>query len=137
MPILTARLGRAVGELVSLCRVPHWGGVAVVDVRTAAIRAWLAKMVADEVGVPTIENAFWLPRRGARCGVGRQRYTAQPVRGVRLLSVRTPTAGISAMLRWWGWLVLWSARARWCGFWPTPHDLRHTAASLAVSAGAT
>ncbi len=41
---------------------PLWGNVAVVDVKTAGVRAWVAKMVADEVGAPTIENAFGLLR---------------------------------------------------------------------------
>ena len=112
MPILTARLGPAVGELVSLCRVPHWGGVAVVDVKTAAIRAWLAKMVADEVGVPTIENAFWLPRRGARCGVWKTAvYRATRARGAAAQRSHADR-GYLSHAQWWRWLVLWSARAR-------------------------
>lgn len=41
---------------------PQWGDVAVVDVKTAAVRAWAAKMKADGVGVPGIENAFGLLR---------------------------------------------------------------------------
>jgi len=32
--------------------------VSVVDVKTARIRAWVVKMVADEVGVPTIHKAY-------------------------------------------------------------------------------
>jgi hypothetical protein len=42
---------------------PHWGDVAVVDVKTSAIRAWVSKMVTDEVGAATIENAFGLLRQ--------------------------------------------------------------------------
>src|SRR4029079_7364517 len=38
----------------------YWGDVAVVDVKASAIKAWVAKMAADEVGAPTIENAFGL-----------------------------------------------------------------------------
>jgi hypothetical protein len=37
--------------------------MAVVDVKTSAIKAWVAKMAADEVGAPTIENAFGLLRQ--------------------------------------------------------------------------
>src|SRR6478672_7420864 len=33
----------------------YWGDVAVVDVKASAIKAWVAKMAADEVGAPTIE----------------------------------------------------------------------------------
>ena len=32
----------------------------MVDVKASAIKAWVAKMAADEVGAPTIENAFGL-----------------------------------------------------------------------------
>ncbi len=42
---------------------PHWGDVAVVDVKTSAVRAWVSKMAGDEVGAPTIENAFGLLRQ--------------------------------------------------------------------------
>ena len=31
---------------------PHWGNVAMADVKTAAVRAWVVKMVDDEVGAP-------------------------------------------------------------------------------------
>jgi hypothetical protein len=41
---------------------PQWSNVAVADVKTAAVRAWVAKMVDEEVGAPTIENAFGLLR---------------------------------------------------------------------------
>lgn len=33
---------------------PHWGDVALVDVKTSAVRAWVAKMAAEEVGAATI-----------------------------------------------------------------------------------
>jgi hypothetical protein len=42
---------------------PHWGAVPVVDVKASAVRAWVAKMAADEVGAATIENAFGLLRQ--------------------------------------------------------------------------
>lgn len=59
---------------------PQWGHVAVADVRTAAIRSWVAKLAAEGVGVPTIENAFGVLGPGAwRCGRG-PADTAQPVR---------------------------------------------------------
>ena len=32
----------------------------MVDVKASAIKAWVVKMAADEVGAPTIENAFGL-----------------------------------------------------------------------------
>ena len=63
---------------------PQWGDVAVVDVKTAAIRAWVAKMVADQVGVPTIENAFGLLRQVLGAAVEDSRIPRNPCDGVRL-----------------------------------------------------
>jgi hypothetical protein len=55
---------------------PPWGGVAVIDVKTAAVRAWVSSMVADEVGAPTIENAFGLLRQVL--GRGGRGFTPAP-----------------------------------------------------------
>lgn len=63
---------------------PHWGGVAVVDVKCSAIRAWVAKMVADGVGVPGIENAFGLLRQVLGAAVEDRRIPRNPCEGVRL-----------------------------------------------------
>jgi integrase len=63
---------------------PQWGGVAVVDVKTAAIRAWVAKMAAEEVGAPTIENAFGLLRQVLGAAVEERRIPRNPCEGVRL-----------------------------------------------------
>ena len=63
---------------------PHWGGVAVVDVKTAAVRAWVAKMVADEVGPPTIENAFGVLRQVMGAALEDNRIARNPCDGVRL-----------------------------------------------------
>ncbi len=68
--------------------------MAVVDVKTAAIRAWVAKMVADEVGVPTIENAFGLLRQVLGAAVEDSRIPRNPCDGVSCLSVSTPTGAI-------------------------------------------
>jgi hypothetical protein len=62
----------------------HWGSVAVVDVKTSAIRAWVAKMVTDEVGAPTIENAFGLLRQVLGAAVEDRRIPRNPCEGVRL-----------------------------------------------------
>ena len=58
--------------------------VAVVDVKTAAIRAWVAKMVAEDVGVPGIENAFGLLRQVLGAAVEDRRIPRNPCEGVRL-----------------------------------------------------
>lgn len=63
---------------------PQWGNVAVVDVKTSAIRAWVAKMVADGVGVPGIENAFGLLRQILGAAVEDRRIPRNPCEGVRL-----------------------------------------------------
>jgi hypothetical protein len=53
---------RATRKSASGSRVnPQWGEVAVADVKTSAIRAWVAKLATDSVGVPGIENAFGRP----------------------------------------------------------------------------
>lgn len=63
---------------------PQWGDVAVVDVKTSAVRAWVAKMVADEVGAPTIENAFGLLRQVLGAAVEDRRIPRNPCEGVRM-----------------------------------------------------
>ena len=60
---------------------PQWGEVSVVDVKTSAVKAWVAKMVADEVGVPTIKHAFGLLRQVLGAAVEDQPHPPQPVRG--------------------------------------------------------
>jgi integrase len=67
------------------CRVKsQWGDVAVVEVKTAAVRAWVAKMVGDEVGAPTIENAFGLLRQVLGAAVEDARIPRNPCDGVKL-----------------------------------------------------
>jgi integrase len=63
---------------------PQWGDVAVADVKTVPIRAWVAKLVADGVGVPGIENAFGLPRQVLAAAVEDHRMPRNPCEGVRL-----------------------------------------------------
>lgn len=62
----------------------QWGDVAVADVKTAAVRAWVAALVADEVGVPTIENAFGLLRQIMGAAVEDARVPRNPCDGVKL-----------------------------------------------------
>ncbi|BBX72271.1 site-specific integrase [Mycobacterium shinjukuense] len=63
---------------------PRWGDVPVVDVKTSAVRAWVAKMRADEVGAPTIENAFGLLRQVLGAAVEERCIPRNPCEGVRL-----------------------------------------------------
>jgi integrase len=63
---------------------PQWGAVLVADVRTAAVRAWIAKMVGEGAGVPTIENAFGLLRQVLGAAVEDGRLARNPCEGVRL-----------------------------------------------------
>ena len=58
--------------------------MAVVDVKTSAVRAWVAKMVADEVGVATIENAFGVLRQVLGAAVEDRRIPRNPCDGVKL-----------------------------------------------------
>jgi len=63
---------------------PEWGAVAVADVRTAAVRAWVAAMKADGLGVPGIENAFGLLRQILGAAVEDSRIPRNPCDGVKL-----------------------------------------------------
>jgi integrase len=63
---------------------PQWGSVAVADIRTAAVRAWVAAMKADGLGVPGIENAFGLLRQILGAAVEDSRIPRNPCGGVKL-----------------------------------------------------
>ena len=63
---------------------PQWGGTCVVDVKTSAVRAWVSKMAASNVGVATIENAFGLLRQVLGAAVEDSRIPRNPCDGVRL-----------------------------------------------------
>jgi hypothetical protein len=73
---------------------PQWGEVAVVDVKTSAIRAWVAKMATDGVGVPGIENAFGLLRPVLGDAVEDRRIRATRARAYGCPSASTPTVVI-------------------------------------------
>jgi integrase len=63
---------------------PRWGNVAVADIKTAAVRAWVAKMVDHGVGAPTIENAFGILRQVLDAAVEDSRIARNPCEGVKL-----------------------------------------------------
>lgn len=63
---------------------PQWGAVAVADVRPAAVRAWVAAMKADGLGVPGVENAFGLLRQVLGAAVEYGRIPRNPCDGVKL-----------------------------------------------------
>lgn len=63
---------------------PQWGNVAVADVRTAAVRAWVAAMKSDGLGIPGIENAFGLLRQILGAAVEDGRIPRNPCDGVKL-----------------------------------------------------
>ena len=63
---------------------PQWGDTLVADVRPAAIRAWVASMVAEDAGTPTIENAFGVLRQVLGAAVEDSRIPRNPCDGVRL-----------------------------------------------------
>ena len=62
----------------------EWGDVAVVDVKTSAMRGWVSKMAANDVGAPTIENALGLLRQVLGTAVEDRRIPRKPCEGVRL-----------------------------------------------------
>ena len=63
---------------------PQWGKVAVVDVKTSGVKAWVAKMVAEGAGTPTIENAFGVLRQVMGAALADNRIARNPCDGVRL-----------------------------------------------------
>lgn len=71
----------------------HWADVPVGDVKTAAVRAWVAALVAAEVGVPTIENAFGLLRQIMGAAVEDARIPRNPCEGVKLPKRKHPDRG--------------------------------------------
>lgn len=62
----------------------QWGAVAVAEIRTAAVRAWVAALKADGLGVPGIENAFGLLRQLLSAAVEDGRIPRNPCDGVKL-----------------------------------------------------
>jgi hypothetical protein len=63
---------------------PVWGDVAVVDVKTTAVKAWVAKMVADDLGAATIETAFGVLRQVMGAALEDNRVARNPCIGVQL-----------------------------------------------------
>jgi hypothetical protein len=55
-----------------------WAHVPVADVSTSAVRAWVAAMVADGLGVPGIENALALMREALGAAVEDRRIPRNP-----------------------------------------------------------
>ena len=71
----------------------HWGAVAVADVRTAAVRGWVAAMKEEGLGVPGIENAFGLLRQIMGAAVEDGRLPRNPCDGVKLPKRQHPDRG--------------------------------------------
>jgi hypothetical protein len=103
------------------CRVgSQWGHVAVVDVKTAAVRAWVAKMVNDKVGAPTIENAFGLLRQVLGAAVEDARIPRNPCDGVKLPKRQHADRGYLTHSQVAALAGAVERRARWSCFSPTP-----------------
>lgn len=63
---------------------PVWADMPVVDVKATAVRAWVATMVAEELGVATIENAFGVLRQVMGAALDDNRIPRNPCDGVQL-----------------------------------------------------
>lgn len=63
---------------------PVWADVPVTEVKTTAVRAWVATMVANAIGVPTIENAFGVLRQVMGAALIDSRIPRNPCDGVQL-----------------------------------------------------
>lgn len=67
------------------CRVdPWWGDMLVADIRPATVRSWVAAMVSEGVGTPTIENAFGVLRQVLGAAVEDNRIARNPCDGIKL-----------------------------------------------------
>ena len=62
----------------------RWAGVRVADVRTTAVRSWVAAMVADELGAATVRHAYGLLRSVLEAAVTDRRIPHNPCAGVKL-----------------------------------------------------
>lgn len=62
----------------------RWRDVAVSDVSSAAVRAWVTTLKGDGLGVPGIENAFSLLRQVMSAAVEERRIPRNPCDGVNL-----------------------------------------------------
>ena len=76
--------GRDPAQRVDSRVEPRWGDVAVVDVKTSAVRAWVARWSPRVSALPTIENAFGLLRQVLGAAVEDKRIPRNPCDGVRL-----------------------------------------------------
>src|SRR5262249_50547633 len=63
---------------------PQWGDTLVVEVRSSAIRGWVASMVAEGTGTAIIENAFGVLRQVLGAAVEDNRHARNPCDGVKL-----------------------------------------------------
>lgn len=63
---------------------PNWGEVPVAEVRSSAIRGWIAAMVAEGAGTPIIESAFGVLRQVLGAAVEDNRLARNPCDGVKL-----------------------------------------------------
>lgn len=64
--------------------VGRWGDTEVGKVRTAHVRSWVAQLVADGVGVESIENAYSCLRQVLATAVEDRRIAVNPCENVKL-----------------------------------------------------
>jgi integrase len=63
---------------------PRWGAVAVADVQTTAVKAWVKNLVDSGAGAATIENAVSILRQVLEMAVEDRRIARNPCAGVKL-----------------------------------------------------
>jgi site-specific recombinase XerD len=61
-----------------------WAEVPLADVKTTVVRAWVGTMVADELGVATIEMALGVLRQVMGAALDDNRIARNPCEGVQL-----------------------------------------------------
>jgi integrase len=125
--------------------VPAFGPMPLADLDAMAVRAWLAKLERDGVGASTRAKSYRLLSRILGTAIESGYLTRNPctIRGaaaepapeMRFATVAEVAALADAIPRRFRALVLVTRAARVEGL--RFHDLRHTAATLAVAAGAS
>lgn len=72
---------------------PKWGGTPVGEVKTSAVRSWIAELVSGDTGVPSIENAHGLLRMILDAAVEDGRLSRNPAAGIKLPKRTHPDRG--------------------------------------------
>jgi site-specific recombinase XerC len=92
---------------------PRWGALAVAEVKTSAVKSWVAAMVSDGAGVPTIENTFGVLRQVMGAALEDNRIARNPCDGVKLPKRMHADRGYLSHAQVAVLATLWSVTPQW------------------------